>query len=130
MPYLYRLGVLAAALLVLVSSSCATVFTGTRDDVYFTSDPPGALVIVDGRQMGYTPCVVPIRRNLQSNRLVEYELPGYYVKAAPLESEFNWVTVINILWWPGVLIDLATGAVTRAAYDTYFLRLDPVEGED
>ena len=130
MQHLYRLGLCAAALALLLTSSCATIFSGTRDDVYFTSEPSGALVRIDGREVGYTPCVVPVKRRLDSSsRWVEYDLPGYELRGVPFNSEFNWVAVINILWWPGILVDAASGALMRSEYDTYFLELKPEQGK-
>ncbi len=108
-------------LIVFLSSSCATVFTGTADDVYFTSEPAGAMVYLEGHPLGRTPLITRVPRA----RYVTFELEGYYPMSQLMSSRVNGVTFINLLWWPGFIVDAATGAIVKLEYDRYFTELEP-----
>ena len=49
--------------LLLISSSCATIMNGTSQDVGFASYPSGAKVIVDGDSLGLTRPAVRTRQS-------------------------------------------------------------------
>jgi hypothetical protein len=54
-------------LLTLLSSSCATIFNGSKQRVMFTSNPAGAEVFVNGKTTGkFTPCTVNVRRKVKA----------------------------------------------------------------
>ncbi|MGN0019222.1 MAG: PEGA domain-containing protein [Sphingobacterium hotanense] len=46
---------------VLFLTSCATVFTGTKQNVMIKSNPEGATIEVDGFEQGVTPMPVKLR---------------------------------------------------------------------
>ena len=112
-------------LLLVLSSSCATIFTGTSQDVYFTSEPSGALVMLDGQPLGRTPLITKVPRRLRS-RLISYELEGYEPVVQEMGNRVNGVTFINLLWWPGFVIDAVSGAIVRIEYDRYYMELYPL----
>jgi hypothetical protein len=54
-------------LLTVLTSSCATVFNGSKQKVMFTSNPAGAEVFVNGKTTGkFTPCTVKVRRKVKT----------------------------------------------------------------
>ena len=112
-------------LLLVLSSSCATIFTGTSQDVYFTSEPSGALVMLDGQPLGRTPLITKVPRRLRS-RLISYELEGHEPVVQEMGNRVNGVTFINLLWWPGFVIDAVSGAIVRIEYDRYYMELYPL----
>ncbi len=56
-------------------SSCATAVNGKTQEVSFSSDPPGAVVLVDGANVGTTPTTVKLTRH--DPHSVRIEKPGY-----------------------------------------------------
>ena len=59
----------------LFQTGCATVFRGRVQTILVTSDPPGAKVFVNGKQMSTTP--VDIRVNKKNSHIVRLEKEGY-----------------------------------------------------
>ncbi|NNF58730.1 MAG: PEGA domain-containing protein [Rhodothermaceae bacterium] len=93
-------------------SACATIFTGTHDDVTFHSEPEGAEVFIEGVYAGTTPLTVPVHRTLHETE-VTVRMEGYEPIAFLLKQEFNTVAVLNLADVLGWGIDVATGAVSR-----------------
>jgi len=52
-------GALALSLMV---TSCATIFSGTKQNVRFSSNPPSALVFIDDVEAGKTPFEMKLNR--------------------------------------------------------------------
>lgn len=117
----------ATALLILVSfiCSCATIFTGTKDTIRFSSNPEGATVFIDGVEVCKTPCSVPVKRSL-SDKDVEFKLDGYKTRMFTLDKEFNVVSVINLGFLVGWAIDAATGSIMK--YDRKSYEIDMEKG--
>ena len=77
-----------------LASSCATWVT--PPGTHFTSEPPGARVMVDGRDSGYvTPCMVNLA---DRGTRVRMELDGYETAEFLLRSEGD---VFVIPWYNG-----------------------------
>ena len=107
-----------------LTSSCATVFSGTREEILFTSEPSGVKVVMDGYTIGKTPIMLDVRRNL-GGRWVAFELEGYENQYIKLEAEFNGVSMLNffcIVCWG---VDLATGAASRYSLPSMYVEMEP-----
>jgi len=100
---------------VLSLTSCATVFTGTKDNISFNSTPDNATVSINGVDKCQTPCTIPVSRSLGSTT-VQLTKDGYQMKSFDLEKKFNAISIINLTDIIAWAIDLATGAVNK--YDT------------
>lgn len=108
MRSLYFPAILASALAI---SGCATLFTGSSDTISFSSEPPGASVLIDGLTVGTTPVTVPVRRSGLGDRQVTIQLEGYQPRTFTLSKKFNAVSILNLGNVLGWGIDVATGAV-------------------
>ncbi|MBR8704180.1 MULTISPECIES: PEGA domain-containing protein [Porphyromonas] len=100
-------------------SSCATIFTGTKDTLTFNTNPSGVDVYIDGIKICTTPCTTPVKRSL-SEQDVEFRLDGYKTQIITLDREFNVVSILNIGGLLGWVVDAATGAIfkyDRKVYD-------------
>jgi hypothetical protein len=109
--------------LVLAFGGCATLFTGTSDEVRFESEPSGATVVIDGIDRGTTPTTVSIDRSINDKR-VTIEKEGYEEREFQLQKDFNAVSVLNLanlLFWG---VDLATGSVYKYSPKQYETELD------
>ncbi len=104
-------------------SSCATIFTGTKDTIGFSTNPQGATVYLNGLEVCKTPCKVNVKRSLLGQD-VEIRLKGYNTRVFTLDSEFNVVSVVNLGNLFGWAIDVATGAITKYTRKHYDLDLE------
>lgn len=105
-------------------TSCATIFTGTKDRLTFESTPSGAKVYIDGIQVCKTPCHLDVKRNI-SDKMVEFKLDGYETRVVTLDKEFNAVTILNVFnGLIGFAIDLGTGSIMKYGRKVYQIELD------
>lgn len=113
------------AILVLSTTSCATILTGTKDPITFNSQPEGAKVMFKGVEKCVTPCTVDITRGL-GKQMVEIKKDGYNTKELQLDKKFNPVTLVNILLGGviGMGVDLATGSFVKYDQKTYTADLE------
>jgi len=103
-------------------TSCATIFTGTKDRIYFKSNVPGATVSLNDNELCKTPCDTKIKRRLGTT-MVEVKADGYEPKLIELDKQFNIVSVINLTNLIGWGIDLATGSVMSYDQKVYKVEL-------
>lgn len=109
----------AIVIFTITITSCATLFSGTKDRIYFTTNMPGARVLIDGVEICKTPCNENITRKVGESQ-IEFKLEGYETKVINLSKTFNVVSILNFGNLIGWGIDIATGAVfkyDKRAYD-------------
>ena len=104
-------------------SGCATIFSGSNDNITFKSVPEGAKVEINGNSVGRTPVTVPIKRALTPPQ-VTLKLDGYEQRSVIMQNGFNGVSILNILFWPGFIIDAVTGTLMKYDVVTYEAELD------
>lgn len=118
---------IAWSVLAVVSlTSCATIFTGTRDNIAFNTTPASATVSINGIEKCTTPCVVPVKRSLGTTT-VQISKDGYQSKIFNPDKKFNAVTLLNILLG-GIIgggIDCASGAASKYDTKNYNIELKP-----
>jgi hypothetical protein len=100
---------------VMFCSGCSTLFTDSSQQVTFVSTPDGAHVKV-GPYECTTPCTMLIPRD--TNYAVEAAYNGKK-KVVPFEKTMAGSTVLNILFWPGFIVDGMTGN-TQKFKNTHF----------
>jgi len=104
-------------------TSCATLFTGTKDRISFNSTPSGATIYIDGIEQCKTPCTLKVKRSL-SDKDVEFKLDGYETRLITLSKDFNVISVLNLGNLFGWAIDALSGAVMKYDKKTYDITLD------
>lgn len=120
------LSTLLLLLIILVSTGCATLFTGSSDNIVFESDPPGAEVLIDGLVIGRTPTTVNVKRPGMGDQQVTLRLDGYNPVTFTLSKSFNSVAILNLASFVGWGIDVLTGAVMK--YDKRLYNVDMSRG--
>jgi hypothetical protein len=105
----------AAAAVVIGQMGCATIFTGTSQDVTIASEPTKASVKVvsaAGLEVytGSTPATVVLPK--KKEYVVTLTLDGYEQVKVPISQSFQTMVIGNIICGgiPGGVIDLLTGA--------------------
>jgi len=112
--------VLAAFLL----SSCATILSGSKQDIRLTSTPSEAKVLVNGQDKGLiTPCMVTLKRKVKPsahNSKNEYRFlftkKGYANFEVIDYRKINPKVYANIFTWLFVIFAAPTDFITGAAY--------------
>jgi hypothetical protein len=121
MSVLPRSALLAGVLL--TTTGCATIMSGTHQEVPVNVQPAGAIVCVDGTDVGRAPLTVDLKR--KEAHVLMLEKDGYRPEVFLVGTAPNPWTVFNVyplILLPGpigVLVDALTGAV----YDMYPARV-------
>jgi hypothetical protein len=88
-------------------TGCATIFSGEPQSLTLNSDPSGARYQY-GPYAGQTPDTIAAARDSLAHVAV-FKLAGYEEKTVPVQTGIQGVTWVNILFWPGFIVDFATG---------------------
>lgn len=112
------------AVLALALAGCATIFTGTTQTINVqaideNSNQPIAnaiCTVTDGKGRVYSlnanPGTVIVTKG-QGALDTRCKVAGYKQKQVGVGESFNAWTVANVLFWPGLLVDAATGATQK-----------------
>ena len=98
---------------VLLLSNCATIISGSRQNVEITSEPSSAKVYINEIEIGNTPVQKKLKRN-QEYQLV-LKLDGYETYETKLEKKFNAWYIGNVVFGGliGLIVDPITGAIHK-----------------
>ena len=89
---------------------CATMFSGTTQQVRVKSKPAGAQVFLNGKNIGQTPVTAVVSR--WGFHRVRIELAGYEPYEVKLEKHYNDTATANVFIGGGwIVIDALTGAI-------------------
>ena len=104
------LGLALLPLAQLLYPGCATMFSGTTQQVRVKSKPTGAQVFLNGKSVGQTPVTAVVSR--WGFHRVRIELAGYEPYEVKLEKTYNGDATGNIFIGGGlIVIDALTGAI-------------------
>ncbi len=107
---------------VLLLTSCASVFTGSKRSVLFESNPAGAKVYVNGMEQ----CIAPCNIKVKNNDRVDFRLDGYNERVVVMDADFNLVAILNGFSIIGWGIDALTGSLQRV--NTKYVKVDLEKG--
>lgn len=104
------------SILILVSlffcSGCATMIHGKTQEVVIETEPAGALVDINGTQVGQTPLILTLPR--KQDHVVHLSLEGYHQQTAHLKRELAGTAIFYLL--PGGLLSFGIDASNGAQY--------------
>ena len=111
-------------------SGCATIISGTSQQVSFTSEPSGARVTVGDKKV-ITPATLDLSRS--NFYVVQFSKDGYHTAEVALRQEENMMVFVNIGLYaaaiiPGIvalMIDVATGAQWKLDPEKIQVQLTP-----
>jgi hypothetical protein len=109
---------IAGITITLLLSSCASIVSGSKQNINFNSTPSGATVWVDDVNLGVTPVIAQLER-IKINQKVKIELQGYKPYELILNRKTNGWIWGNILFGGiiGIIIDASSGAMYRLTPD-------------
>jgi len=106
---------------------CATLFTGTSEDIKFSANVPGVRLTIDGQPKGTLPVTVKQSKDFMHGQefKVKLEAPGYVTQEFQLKRQFNWVALLDITSVPtSGGIDYYTGALMRFEPNEYHIQME------
>lgn len=105
--------IISSLAILLLTSSCATIVSGSKQNVKFASNPSSAKIFIDEVEVGKTPFEIKLARKSEHQVLIKLE--GYQTYQTTLTKKFNGWFVGNILI--GGLIGLIIDPITGAMYN-------------
>ena len=123
-----KLLIILATTISLATAGCATVMTGTTQDVHVRAINskthhiiPGArCTVTDGAGQAFpvagNPGLVLLKKGRGALH-IKCAKSGYKQGRIGVGQSFNAFSLVNILFWPGLLVDAATGAIQK--YPSY-----------
>jgi len=108
---------MAMTLTIMLTTSCASILTGSKRTVLFETEPSGAKVFVNGFEKGKTPVQLKVR----ADDRIDFRLDDYKERVVVMDNKFNLVAILNgfgILGWG---IDALTGSLKRV--DTKYIKV-------
>jgi hypothetical protein len=115
-----------AVIAVIGLSGCATIFSGSSQQVSFHSNPDGATVKVGENIIGKTPMTTSLKR--KSGQVITFEKEGYNAVNTDMATKLNPVFFGNILIGGliGTSTDISSGAIMEYAPSQYMVTLNPM----
>ena len=106
-------------------SGCATIFSGSREDVNFTSEPSKAKVIVDGQDRGTTPLKISLKKGKDYN--INIVKDGYQKKTFTVTYSLGagWLILDILAGVIGIVVDAVTGNWNGFDENSYKAVLEP-----
>ena len=112
-----KLSILTMTGVLLLTTSCASIFTGAKRNVLFETDPSGAKVFVNGFEKGTTPVQIKVK----ADDRVDFKLDDYKERVVVMDSKFNLVSILNGFSIIGWGVDALTGSLKRV--DTKYVKV-------
>ena len=118
------LNIFTIFLITIFGVSCASLISGTKQDIYINSNPEGATIYDGGLKVGKTPATITIKKSGLRDKEISLSLEGYERRTFILRKSFDAVAILNFLGF-GWVIDFVTGAIYKYSRTSYDLDLDP-----
>jgi len=124
---------ITAIIIALSLTSCATITSNMKQEIYISAKPEQAYVYVDGLKVGSGDVVTDVRRNKRHTITVKAE--GYesittrtyrQVRTGYLLGNIAMCAVpyVNLFGLPSLIVDACTGAWFKQEEDAYYFDLD------
>lgn len=94
-------------------AGCASIAGDNTRSVKVSSVPSGAAIYVDNQRYGVTPAVVTLPTNIYGGKTVTLKKQGYQDHTTAINTKFQPVALLDILFWPSLIVDGATGNLVK-----------------
>lgn len=115
----------------LSTSGCATLFSGSSDEITVKSEPEGAMVRVNGLDQGETPVTFSADRDagwFGSNRnQVTVIKDGYEERSVRMQTQWVPISILNLFNGIGWAVDAYSGNMWKYEPTTYKITLEEEE---
>ena len=92
--------------------SCATIFHGFKEEIEVTSEPTGAKVYVEDRQIVTTPGEISIK--MKRDLMLRFEKEGYDPCEVEVKRRLSWKLLLNLCLLEWVAMDAPVNEGWRA----------------
>lgn len=107
------LQIVIASAMMLVLAGCASIAGDNTRLVKVNSYPAGAGIYVDNQQYGVTPATISLPTYIYGGKTVTLKKRGFQTQTQVVNTAFQPVALFNVLFWPGFIIDGATGNLVK-----------------
>ncbi len=97
----------------LIISGCASIAGDNTRTVKVDSFPSGAGIYVDNQQYGVTPAVITLPTYIYGGKAVTLRKKGYQDQTMVVNTKFQPIALLDILFWPTLLVDAGTGSLVK-----------------
>lgn len=104
-------------------SGCATILSGTTDQISFNSEPSKANILLEGIQKAKTPVIISVKKKF-GNSMILVRKKGYETQTHSLNRSLDVLTLLNLFNGVGFIVDLVTGAAMKADQKVYHFELE------
>ena len=91
---------------------CSSMLGNNNRTVAINSNPSYAEVYYNGSYVGKTPTKITVASPMDAN-IIRLKKSGYEPQQKPVQSSFQTVGILNVLFWPGFIVDYATGDMKK-----------------
>lgn len=96
----------------------------TGRTVTIKSNPAGAKIYINNVSYGTTLAIVTLPTYIYGGNIVTLKKKGYEDISYNINSSFQFVGLLNIFFWPGFIIDGATGNIIKINPNSLNIDLD------
>lgn len=105
-------------------SGCGTLFSGTSEELSFTTDPKDASIYLNERHLGRGQITMEVSRSMLNGApTVRVEREGYKTQEFRLQTGFNSTSILNLTSGPSWTTDFVTGGMFEYAPNQYHIQL-------
>jgi len=115
---------LSQLVLIFFLTSCSTLFSPSKDKITIKSEPSGAVVRINGKEVGLTPYTQVFDRDTFSQKRVTLSLKNYQSKTFVLKKELEKVALLNFILGTSWSTDALTGDAFKYAPNAYYIELE------
>src|SRR3990167_7077841 len=94
-------------------TGCASIAGDNTRQVRVTSNKPGAKIYVDNQQYGTTPATITLPNYIYGGKAVTVKKAGFGEQTKVVNTAFQPVSILNVFFWPGWIIDAGTGNLVK-----------------
>ncbi|MBK9333948.1 MAG: PEGA domain-containing protein [Ignavibacteria bacterium] len=108
-------------------NGCATLFSGSSEDISLESDPPKAKVLLNGSTMGKTPLTLKLKKG--NSYIIEFMKEGYENKTLSMSYSLGagWLILDILSGLIGIIVDASTGNWNEFDFTHYKAVMDEKE---
>lgn len=92
---------------------CASIAGNNSRAINVNAAPAGAGIYVDNQQLGIAPATITLPNYIYGGKSVTVKKAGYKDQTLLVNTQFQPVALLDILFWPTIIIDGATGNLVK-----------------
>lgn len=94
-------------------TGCASIAGNNSRAVNVHTTPEGASIYVDNQEFGVSPTTITLPTYIYGGKNVTVKKAGYRDQTLPVNTAFQPIAILDILLWPTLIIDAATGNLVK-----------------